>query len=360
MRDRGNESWGGDSPVYSPEQIEACLRECGVEIVGETLNDFLCYCPFHGNTHTPSFGVSRTSGEYICYNHSCNQFGPLVKLIKFASGRNEFEARRLIIKMGKESERSFLDTLQAAINPEPEFKEFSQEKIDLMVKTFWDTPKAVKYMMDERGFTEETLRKYQIGFSAKKNIIAVPMHNSEGVPVGVIGRPASKEYKAFRNSRFLPTSKTLWNIHRAKRMGGTVGITEASFDAMRVSQAVNECVVACLGGHFSPYHIDQLDRYFDTIVILTDFDNYKQYMYKDCRKCSKAGHKLCLGHNPGRDLGNAIATALPRKRILWGAYDTKIIYPHGFKDTGDCSDEEIRQVWKGAVSNFEYQKWRLK
>lgn len=360
MDSRGDSTWEGDTPKYSPEQVLAVLRECGVEIAGETVHDFLAYCPYHGNRHSPSFGVSRSSGKFICYNHSCNEFGSLVNLVKHTSGRNEFEARRLIIKMAKETERSYVEQLSAVINPDPEFEEFSQDKIDLMVKNFWDTPEAVKYMMDERKFTEETLRKFQIGFSARKGIIAVPMFNRHGMPVGVIGRPASAEQKAFKNSRKLPTSKTLWNLHRAKRVGGTVGVTEASFDAMRVVQATDcDNVVACLGGHLSEYHIDQLDRHFDTIIILTDFDDKKQHMYKDCRKCLRAGHKLCLGHNPGRDLGQTIAAKLSRKNILWGCYEDKVVYPNGAKDIGECSDEEIRQIWYNPVPNYVYQKWNL-
>jgi 5S rRNA maturation endonuclease (ribonuclease M5) len=358
MDSRGDKSWERDTPKYAPEQVEACLRECGVEIAGETVHDFLCYCPYHGNRHTPSFGVSRSSGKFICYNHSCSEMGTLVELIKHVSSRNEFEARRLIIKMSRASERTFLETLQATLNPEPEFEEFAQDKIDVMVKNFWDNPEAVRYMTEERRFTEETLRKFQIGYSAKKGIIAVPMHNKDGLPVGVIGRPASAERKAFKNSRKLPTSKTLWNLHRAKRFGGTVGVVEASFDGMRVDQAGFPNVVACLGGHLSDYHIDQLDKYFDTIVILTDFDN-KQF-FEGCRKCLRKNLNLCAGHNPGRDLGQTLATKLARKNVLWGAYDEKVVYPDGNKDIGDSiNDDIIRQIWHNAVPNYIYQKWNL-
>src|SRR4051794_33625424 len=133
MERGGDEQWES-APTYTPEQVEACLIDCGVEIVGETVHDFLAYCPYHGNRHTPSFGVSRVSGKFICYNHSCGQSGTLVELIKDTSSRNEFEARRLIKVMAKDSERSFLDSLKAALNPEPDFIEFSQEKIDQMVE----------------------------------------------------------------------------------------------------------------------------------------------------------------------------------------------------------------------------------
>lgn len=358
MAGRGNFERKDDSAQYTPNQIEAVLGACGVDIAGETTNDFLCFCPYHGNRYSPSFSVSRKSGTYICFNHSCGATGTIVELIKKTTGRNEFEARRMLLKKKSETQEAFTNQLQKALEPTPMFTEFSQSKIDEMVKNFWDTPEAIEYMRG-RGFEDETLRTYKIGFSAAKNIIAVPMHDPKGIPVGVIGRPASSEDKFFKNSKNLPTSKTLWNFHRAKRAGDTVIITEASFDAMRVAQAGYPNVVACLGGNFSPYHFEQLDRTFSTIVIMTDFDKTEKHIYKGCRKCKAAGSNMCMGHNPGRDLGQTIAAGLNRKRILWAAYDRELVYPHDAKDAGDLTGDEIRICLKNAVSNFEYQSWNV-
>ncbi len=73
----------------------------------------------------------------------------------------------------------------------------------------------------------------------------------------------------------------------------------------------------------------------------------------------KKSLKLCVGHNPGRDLGQKIAVALPRKKILWASYEEGIVYPHDAKDAGDMTEEEIRQCLKNAVSNFTYQSWNI-
>lgn len=348
-----------DNAAYTPNQVEAVIGACGVEVAGETTNDFLCFCPFHGNKHSPSFSVSRTNGTYICFNHSCGATGTLVDLVKRTTKRNEFEARRMILKKKSETQQAFTDQLKKALRPVVDFVEFPRHTIDRMAEDFWKNPEAVRYMVEDRGFEEETLETFKIGYSAKKDIIAVPMHSPKGVPVGVIGRPASKENKFFKNSRGLPTSKTLWNLHRAKRHGDTVIITEASFDAMRVHQAGYENVVACLGGNFSPYHFDQLDKHFSTIVIMTDFDRKEKHMYKNCQKCKKRNLNLCVGHNPGRDLGATIAAGLQKKRVLWASYDDKVVYPNEAKDAGDMTDDEIRQCLRNAVSNFVYEGWRI-
>jgi DNA primase len=224
---------------------------------------------------------------------------------------------------------------------------------------FWENPEAVRYMVEERGIEEETLEFFSVGYSAKKDIIAVPMHSPQGLPVGVIGRPASKDDKFFKNSRGLPTSKTLWNIHRAKKHGETVIITEASFDGMRVHQAGYPNVVSCLGGNFSVHHFDLISRHFDKIIIMTDFDQSSKYIYNNCYKCKRRGFNLCMGHNPGRDLGATIAAGLRNKSVYWASYDEGIVYPNNSKDAGEMTDDEIRQCLKNAVPNFRYISWNL-
>jgi DNA primase len=359
-----NFGWQRDKETYTPNQVEATISAVGIDSEGETTNDFLCFCPFHGNRHSPSFSVSKTSGAYICFNHSCGATGTLVDLVKKIPRRDgkfrtEFESRRLILKKKSETQQAFEDELLKAFEPVVDFKEFSQDVLDRMYTDFWENPEAVRYMVEDRGFEEETLNSFRIGFSAKKDIIAVPMHNSSGMPVGVIGRPADKENKFFKNSRGLPTSKTLWNLHRAKRHGDTVIVCEASFDAMRIHQAGYPNVVACLGGNFSPYHFDLLDKHFSTIVIMTDFDKKERHIYSGCTKCKRAGLGLCIGHNPGRDLGATISAGMHKKNVLWASYDSGIVYPDDAKDAGDMTDDEIRQCLRNAVSNFEYEDWGI-
>jgi hypothetical protein len=84
----------------------------GLKIVGETSNDFLCYCPFHSNRHTSSFSVSREKGAYICFNPSCGESGTLVDLIKKLMQKNDFEAMRFIYSQ----EEEMIDSFDALLN----------------------------------------------------------------------------------------------------------------------------------------------------------------------------------------------------------------------------------------------------
>jgi hypothetical protein len=160
----------------------------------------------------------------------------------------------------------------------------------------------------------------------------------------------------FKNSSNLPVRQTMFNLHNARKHESVV-VCEASFDAMRIHQAGYPNVVAMLHGHVNPNHLALFDKYFTTIIIMTDYDD--PHIFKNCAKCRKRGEKVCQGHNPGRELGEQLAAGLRQKKVLWAAWDDYVVYPHGAKDPGDLTDEEIRQCLRKPVINLEYQSWGL-
>ena len=182
-----------------------------------------------------------------------------------------------------------------------------------------------------RGITEESMHYFKLGFSAQQNMVIVPVHSPDGIPVGLVGRSISD--KKFKNSTNLPRSKTMFNIHRAKRVGSTVIVVESTFDAIIIHQAGFPNVIATLGGHISPENLNLLNRYFNRIIIMTDSDE------------------------AGRQLGFAIANKLKNKDILWSSYAYGKIYPHNAKDAGDMTEEEIKLCINNAVSDIEYRSW---
>ena len=267
-------------------------------------------------------------------------------------GVNPFQAQRVIAKHRHAHTTPFADRLAQAMAKPEDFKPFPQAALDRMAADFKGS--VAEEYMHSRGFDDDTLGYFEVGYSAKKNMVAVPMHSPDGVPIGIIGRTPSHTDKQFKNSVGLPKAKTAWNFHRAKREGATVIVTEASYDAMRIHQAGYPNVIALLGGHVTASHLEQINRHFARVVIMTDFDA-KQYR-PNCRACD---YKSCKGHRPGRDLGRTIAQRLPNKKVMWGAYDDTCVFPHGAKDAGDMTDDEIRQCLKNAVSNLTYSTWGI-
>jgi DNA primase len=346
MAYRRNAAGTIDAQNYAPSQVKSILKSLGVEVVSETYNDFLCLCPIHGNRNTPSFSVSRERGAWLCFNPSCGEAGSLVDLVKKMTNRNEFEAIRYISAKQDDTGADFDEQLSELLDKTEDFVEFPEQVLKNLYNDLLASQEAKDYF-GSRGINLESISHFALGYSPKQNMVTVPVHSPDGLPVGIVGRSISE--KRFKNSTNLPRSKTMFNIHRAKRLSGTVIVVESSFDAIRVHQAGYPNVVATLGGHISPDNISLLNKYFNKIIIMTDNDE-KQFN-ESCRKCYPA---KCSGHSPGRDLGFSIANKLKNKDIMWACYDYNTIYPHNAKDVGDMTDEEIKQCVKNSLSHFEY------
>ena len=330
MAIRGYNTREVDPTQYAPAHIKTIVKSIGLDVVGETSNDFLCYCPFHSNRHTPSFSVSRDKGAYICFNPSCGESGTLLDLVKKVLQKNDYEALRFISSKESESLQNFDEILNELLEEKPEFVEFDKSTIDKLSKEMKEYKDGRAYMHG-RGFTDETLEHFNVGYSNNRRMVTVPVYSPDGLCVGIVGRGIDS--KEFKNSTGLPRSSTLFNIHNVKRIGGVCIITESSFDAMRVHQSGFPNVVATLGGHISSNNIKLLNRYFNQIIIMTDSDQ------------------------AGRDLGLNIANKLKHKDVLWASHSYGKIYPHDAKDAGDMTEEEIKACIKNAVSDIEYRSW---
>jgi len=330
MAIRGYNTKQVDTTHYTPGHIKSILKELGLDVVGETNNDFLCYCPFHSNRHTSSFSVSREKGAFICFNPACGEAGTLIELVRRVMHKNDYEAMRFISAKETEALNNFDELLSEAMEDKPDFEEFSQETIDRLHADLAGNKNARDYL-ESRGINIESMKHFWLGYSSPMNMVVTPVHSPDGKPIGIVGR--SIEGKSFKNSTNLPKSKTLFNVHRAKRIGSHVIVVESNFDAIRIHQAGFPNVVATLGGFLSTEQQNLLNRYFNRITIMTDADE------------------------AGRQLGFSIANKLRNKDILWSSYEYGKIYPHDAKDAGDMTDEEIKACIKNAVSDIEYRSW---
>lgn len=312
--------------TYSPSHMRAIVKQLGLHIVSETSHDFLCLCPFHGNRHTPSFSVSHQKGLYLCFNPSCGASGTIVELVKNISNRNEFEALRFIMSAQQAATAAFEDELAEILSDKPEFDEFSQETLNKLHSQINERSRSY---LNSRGINNESIDYFKLGYSENQDMVIVPVHSPDGIPVGLVGR--SIEGKSFKNSTRLPRNKTMFNIHRARRESSTAIVVESSFDAIRVHQSGYPNVIATLGGSMSKINLENINRNFTKVIIMTDIDQ------------------------AGRELGKTMANSLKGKEILWASYSNDIIYPNDAKDVGDMSEEEIRICIENALADYEYR-----
>ena len=288
------------------------------------------YCPFHSNRHTASCCINKSSGAWLCFNPSCGEAGTLTELVKRVLHKNDFEAMRFISAQETEVLNNFDEMMAWMFEEKPDFEEFSQETLDRLHLDLAVSQPAKDYL-NSRGINQEAYDYFKLGYSNSMNMIITPVHSPDGTPIGLVGR--SIEGKAFKNSTNLPKSKTLFNMHRAKKIGDNVIVVESNFDAIRVHQVGFPNVVATLGGFLSTEQQNLLNRHFNKITIMTDSDL------------------------AGRELGLSIANRLKNKDILWSSYEYGKIYPHDAKDAGDMTDEEIKTCIKNSVSDIEYRSW---
>ena len=330
MATRSNYAREATTTHYSQQHIKSIVKSLGLHVSGETDIEVSFYCPFHSNRHSASCSISKLTGAWICFNPSCGEAGSVVDLVKGVLHKNDFEAIRYISSKKVEDLDTFDELLIEAVEDKPDFVEFPEDILVKLHNDLLSSSEANEYFKS-RGILKDSIDYFSLGYSPKQNMVTVPVHSPQGLPVGIVGRSISD--KKFKNSTNLPRSKTMFNIHRAKKIGDNVIIVESSFDAIRVHQAGFPNVIATLGGHISPENINLINRHFNKVTLMTDSDQ------------------------AGRELAYSIASKLNNKDLLWASYEYGKIYPHEAKDAGDMTDEEIKACIKNSVSNIEYRSW---
>jgi DNA primase len=251
------------SSLYSEEQIRRVLNGAGVEIEAEFGNDFIVYCPYHNNSRTPAGEVAKDSGLFFCFG--CQTTKNLEEFIMFTTGRSYFETARYI--KSKETETNIEAAVNKAMYAAPDFVQYDEVLIKRLNNQALESPRAMRYYAG-RSITEESIKKFSLGYSEKQDMITIPVHSPDGMTIGFVGR--SVEGKEFKNTPGLPKSKVLFNLHRVKT-SSVIYVVESSFDAIRLDQ-VGFPAVATLGANVSASQMKLLEKYFNNVVLVADND----------------------------------------------------------------------------------------
>ncbi len=222
------------------------------------------------------------------------------------SNRTYFEAVRFI--KSKETETDLSYQINQALVVKPDYLPYDELQIKRLNQQALDSPRAIRYYSG-RLITEASIRKFDLGYSEKQDMVTIPVASPEGVSVGFVGR--SVEGKEFKNTPGLPKSKVLFNLHRVKA-SSKVYVVESSFDAIRLDQC-GFPAVATLGANVSKIQTDLLQKYFNEIYVIADNDEAGGNM-KD---------KII------ERLGNRVSVIKLDKQ---------------YKDIGDMSDEAIKNL----------------
>jgi DNA primase len=251
------------SNIYSEEQIRRVLNGAGIEIEAEFGNDFIVFCPYHNNSRTPAGEVAKDSGLFFCFG--CQTTKGLEEFVMHMTNRTYFETVRYI--KSKETETNIESIVAKAMYAPPDFVQYDELLIKRLNNQALESPRAMRYYTG-RSITEDSIKKFSLGFSEKQDMVTIPVHSPDGLTIGFVGR--SIEGKEFKNTPGLPKSKVLFNLHRVKT-SSTIYVVESSFDAIRLDQ-VGFPAVATLGANVSASQIKLLEKYFNNVVLVADND----------------------------------------------------------------------------------------
>lgn len=258
IRDRRNQT-----NLYTASQVKRVLAGSGVTVEKEAESEYIVFCPFHSNHRTPAGEINKYSGLFFCF--SCGKTADLIELVMHFSNRTYFESVRFI--KSKEVETDILSEINSKLINKEEWTEFDTSVVQRLHDQAVISERAKEYFI-KRKITRESVIKFKLGYSETQDMICIPVHNSDGLCVGFVGR--SIEGKEFKNTPKLPKSKVLFNLNRVKT-ASRVYVVESSFDAIRLDQ-VGFPAVATLGANVSSKQIDLLQRYFSDIIIIADND----------------------------------------------------------------------------------------
>ena len=138
------------------------LKKAGVNYKGR--------CPFH-DEKTPSFVVSPTKGIYKCFG--CGKGGNSIMFIQDIQGANYPEALRYV------AEKYNIEIIENTLTPEQESKLSAKESQFIATKfaseyfqdILWNSEEGKTIGLSyfkERGFSEDTIKKFKLGYSPKK------------------------------------------------------------------------------------------------------------------------------------------------------------------------------------------------
>jgi DNA primase len=222
------------------------------------------------------------------------------------SGRTYFESARYI--KSKETESDIEKTVSRTLQEKPQYTQYDQIIIKRLNQQALESPRALRYYSG-RLITEASVKKFQLGFSEKQDMVTIPVHSPDGMEIGFVGR--SIEGKEFKNTPGLPKSKTLFNLHRVKT-SSKVYVVESSFDAIRLDQC-GFPAVATLGANVSNFQTDLLQKYFNNVIVIADND----------------------------EAGGNMKTKIVERL---GSRVSVVKLDKQYKDIGDMSDEDIKNL----------------
>ncbi|WP_409301732.1 DNA primase [Peribacillus sp. SCS-155] len=276
-------------------------------------------CPFHGE-NSPSFSVSPDKQIFHCFG--CGAGGNVFTFLMDIEGYSFIESAKALSEKANIPLDIDLDKA-AGKSSIPETSRQMIEAHDLLRKFFHhllmntkEGQEALEYLLT-RGFTQETIEKFQVGYSLDswdfvtkflikrgyapelmekagliifrerdesyfdrfRNRIMFPIMDHQGNTIAFSGRSMGQDEPKYLNSPETPIfnkSKVLYNFHFARahiRKREQVVLFEGFADCISANRAGVENGVATMGTSLTEEHIQMLKRNTNQVLICYDSDS---------------------------------------------------------------------------------------
>ena len=175
-----------------------------VPLVKKGQNYWGC-CPFH-NEKTPSFSVNEDKGFYHCFG--CGEHGDI---ISFVMKSENVDFKTAITELAAQAGLKMPDYKPkpaAQVAREESYYQIMSGACDIYQKLLFDASgaTALEYVR-KRGFTDEMIQRYRIGYAPKNNIIAnkfVNVKQENLMATGMCRRGDYGMYDFFRDKLMFP------------------------------------------------------------------------------------------------------------------------------------------------------------
>ena len=199
---------------YSNFTDELRARLSVVDVVGRVVplnkkgQNYWGCCPFH-NEKTPSFSVNEEKGFYHCFG--CGEHGDI---ISFTMKHNNMDFKSAIAELANMAGLKMPDYKPRdpnVVKREDALFDICERAAQTYAEKLFtpDAAHALEYVR-RRGFTDEEIKKYRIGYAPKNNIIANKFAESKFlIPSGLCRRGDYGMYDFFRDKLMFP----IFNAH---------------------------------------------------------------------------------------------------------------------------------------------------
>jgi DNA primase len=319
-----------DIPRLHPDTIEEVKSKVDIiDVVGEHVvlkkrgKDYLGSCPFH-QEKSPSFSVSPTKQMYYCFG--CQAGGNAITFL-MEVGKQSFT--EVVLDLARRYQIS-IRTLEPEQRQELQRKLSQREQLyEILAITanFYQHAlnqsqgeKALNYLKLDRGFSDETIQGFQLGYSPAgwetlanylieqkqfppkaieaagliilrkdgnsyydrfRDRLMIPICDLRGRVIGFGGRTLSDEQPKYLNSpetELFDKGNTLYGLDRAKdsiNKTDRAVVVEGYFDVISLHAAGITSAVAALGTALSLAQVKQLVKFTESKQIILNFDGDK-------------------------------------------------------------------------------------